>query len=275
MTNRPPATFDEVASRYEKNAVAQREAGERLIGMLGLRGDEDVLDVGCGTGHMAAILRERTTGAIVGLDPSAEMIAVARARNLPNVRFDVKGAEEVDAVAAFDAVTCNSALQWFRDPEGALRRMAWALRPGGRLALQAPATARYVPAFVDAMAEVARHPDTAEAFAGWRSPWIFLGTAEEYGELVERAGFRVRHAAIEPQILRTDAAGIMTVFESAASAGYFGPAHHAAPLSPAFVARAKQIVASHFTALAGGRRDFELVTHRVWILADLSAAPAP
>lgn len=275
MTNRPPATFDEVASRYEKNAVAQREAGERLIAMLELGGTEDVLDVGCGTGHMAAILRERTTGAIVGVDPSAEMIAVARARALPNVRFEVRGAEELDAVAAFDAVTCNSALQWFPDPEAALRRMAWALRPGGRLALQAPATARYVPAFVDAMAEVARHPDTAAAFAGWRSPWMFLGTAEEYGELVERAGFRVRHAQIEPQVLRTDAAGIMTVFESAASAGYFGPAHHPAPLAPAFVARAKELVAAHFAALAGGRGDFELVTHRVWILADLSAAPAP
>ena len=275
MPTRPPATFDEVASRYETNAVAQRDAGERLVAMLGLRGGEDVLDVGCGTGHMAAVLRARTTGAIVGVDPSAEMIAVARARALPNVRFEVKAAEEVDAVAAFDAVTCNSALQWFHDPEGALRRMAWALRPGGRLALQAPATARYVPAFVDAMAEVARHPDTAAAFAGWRSPWLFLGTAEEYAELVEKAGFQVRHAAIEPQVLRTDAAGIMTVFESAASAGYFGPAHHPAPLDPAFVARAKAIVAAHFEALAGGRRDFELVTHRVWILADLAAAPTP
>ncbi|MGB8931900.1 MAG: methyltransferase domain-containing protein, partial [Anaeromyxobacteraceae bacterium] len=126
MTNHPAATFDEVASRYERNAVAQKDAGERLIAMLGLRGDEDVLDVGCGTGHMAAILRERTTGAVVGVDPSAEMIAVARARALPNVRFEVKAADELDAVAAFDAVTCNSALQWFPDPEAALRRMAWA-----------------------------------------------------------------------------------------------------------------------------------------------------
>jgi trans-aconitate methyltransferase len=270
MANPPPATFDEVASRYERHAVAQRDAGERLVSLLELKGTEDVLDVGCGTGHMAAILRGLTSGAIVGVDPSAEMIAVARERALPGVRFEVKAAEEVDAVAAFDAVTSNSALQWFRDPEAALRRMAWALRPGGRLALQAPATARYVPAFVDAMAEVARHPETAAAFAGWRSPWIFLGTAEEYGELAERAGFRVRHAVIEPQLIRTDAAGVMAIFESAASAGYFGEAHHPAPLDPAWLARAKRIVAAHFEKLTGGRSDFELVIQRVWLLADLN-----
>jgi trans-aconitate methyltransferase len=268
MTDKPPATFDEVAARYDSRAVTQRDAGERLISMLELRGTEDVLDVGCGTGHMVALLRERTTGEIVGIDPSAEMIAVARRRGIPGADFDVMAAEEVEVVAAFDAVTCNSALQWFHDPEDALRRMARALRPGGRLALQAPATARYVPAFVDAMAEVARHPETAAVFAGWRSPWIFLGTAEEYAALAERAGFRVRHAVIEPQVLRTDAAGIMTVFESAAAAGYFGAAHHPAPLDPAWLARAKAIVADHFAKLAGGRTDFELVIQRVWILAD-------
>jgi trans-aconitate methyltransferase len=269
MAPRPPATFDEVAARYERHAVAQRDAGDRLIEMLELRGTEDVLDVGCGTGHMASILRARTTGAIVGVDPSAEMIAVARERALPGVRFEVQGAEELDAIAQFDAVTSNSALQWFRDPEGALLRMAWALRPGGRLALQAPATARYVPAFVDAMTEVARHPDTAAVFAGWRSPWVFLGTAEEYAELAERAGFRVRHAVIEPQLIRTDAAGIMAIFESAASAGYFGDAQHPAPLAPGWLARAKQLVWDHFARLTGGRDDFELVIQRVWILADL------
>jgi len=269
MPEKPTATFDAVAARYESNALAQKDAGERLISMLALRGTEDVLDVGCGTGHMAAILRERTRGAVVGIDPSPEMIGVARARGLPDVRFEVRSADELEAVAAFDAVTCNSALQWFPDPEGALRRMAWALRPGGRLALQAPATARYVPAFVDAMAEVARHPDTAARFAGWRCPWIFLGTAEEYAQLAERAGFRVRHAAIEPQLLRTDAAGIMTVFESAAAAGYFGDAHHPAPLPADWLARAKALVAGHFATLAGGRSDFELVIQRVWLLAEV------
>jgi trans-aconitate methyltransferase len=269
MTPREPAPFDPIASRYEERSVVQKDAGERLLGMLALEGTEDVLDVGCGTGHLAALLRTRTAGRIVGVDPSSEMIAVARARAQRDARFDVKAAEELEAVAAFDAVTSNSALQWFRDPAGALRRMARALRPGGRLALQAPATARYVPAFVDAMAEVARHPETAARFAGWRSPWIFLGTAEEYAELVEEAGFRVRHAAIEPQLLRTDAAGIMRVFESAAAAGYFGDAHHPAPLPPAFLARAREIVADHFARLAAGRSDFELIIHRVWILADL------
>src|SRR5512137_1601871 len=123
MATPPLPTFDAVAAGYERNAVAQREAGERLLSMLELRGTEDVLDVGCGTGHMAALLRERTRGTIVGVDPSPEMVAVARGRRLQGVRFEVQAAEELDAHAAFDAVTCNSALQWFRDPDGALRRM--------------------------------------------------------------------------------------------------------------------------------------------------------
>lgn len=53
-----------------------------------------ILDIGCGTGALAFVLAERGN-AVVGLDGSARMIAVARRLNRhPNVRFEVGNALE-------------------------------------------------------------------------------------------------------------------------------------------------------------------------------------
>ncbi|MFL5264631.1 MAG: methyltransferase domain-containing protein, partial [Anaeromyxobacteraceae bacterium] len=45
--------------------------------------------------------------------------------------------------AAFDVVFCNSALHWFKETARALAACRRALRPGGRMAMQAPARQDY------------------------------------------------------------------------------------------------------------------------------------
>lgn len=103
---------------------------------------ERVLDVGCGTGpttHRAA--REvGPTGRIVGLDVSAEMLAVGAAQ------ADQDGVAPVEWVAAdvvtwqpergaFDVVLSRMGVMFFSDPVAAFSRLVTAIRPGGRLAV--------------------------------------------------------------------------------------------------------------------------------------------
>lgn len=81
------------------------------------------------------------------------------------------------AEAEFDVVFSNSAVQWFHDPAKALRNVRRALRPGGRLGLQAPATEAYCRNFLEAVRAATRDPCTRRYARGFRSPWFFLPDA--------------------------------------------------------------------------------------------------
>jgi SAM-dependent methyltransferase len=96
-----------------------------------------VLDVGCGTGVLACVAAAQVgpEGAVVGLDPSDEMLAVAR-RKSAAVDWHTGRAEAIPfADGSFDAVVSQFALMFFDDRVAALREMMRVLRPGGRMAV--------------------------------------------------------------------------------------------------------------------------------------------
>jgi trans-aconitate 2-methyltransferase len=256
-----------IAGRYDRDSSAQRTAADALLARLAIDPGEDVLDVGCGTGHLVRRLCATSRGRVEGVDPSAAMVAEAR-RLAPAARFGVAHAEALAFDAEFDVVVCNSALQWFRDPALGVARMRAALRPGGRLGLQAPARSDYVPSFVAAMEEVATHPDTVSTFARFTSPWFFLETAEAYAALLGRAGLVVRSAEIVPMRSCVTPAEAMAIFESAAVAAYLGPACYDVPLDEGYVRRVREIVRGAFERQAGADGRLELVIHRLFAIAD-------
>jgi|LSQX01.2.fsa_nt_gb SAM-dependent methyltransferase len=92
------------------------------------------LEVGCGTGQFARLLAERAE-AVLGLDLSPEMIALARERSarLPNVEFLVADALSWEYPReAFDCVASIATLHHL--PLGPmLERFRDTLRPGGTL----------------------------------------------------------------------------------------------------------------------------------------------
>ena len=63
--------FSSIARIYRQTATAQKSAAERLFWMLGVERTDDVLDLGCGTGHLAQEIRVLTDGRVVGIDPLA------------------------------------------------------------------------------------------------------------------------------------------------------------------------------------------------------------
>ncbi len=108
---------------------------------LALGPGDRVLDVGCGLGDVARACAALVApgGHVVGLDPSATMLAVARARaegDLVRVTFRVGDALAIDAPdSTFDACRAERTLQWVADPQRAVRELARVLRPSGRLCL--------------------------------------------------------------------------------------------------------------------------------------------
>jgi trans-aconitate 2-methyltransferase len=186
-----PATYGRVNS-------LQRLLAERALADLVLSGDEDVLDVGCGDGRVTAMVcRGLTEGSLVGVDPSASMIA--RARELlaldTRARFEVGTAAALPFVAAFDLVTSFNALHWETRWRDALVRIRAALRPGGRALLVFVCDGER-PSLEDVVVEVSTQGPWAAAFEGFDVPYVHVDP-QTYGSAAEVAGLRVDSISVD------------------------------------------------------------------------------
>ena len=261
------SNFSSIAPKYRQTATLQKSAAERVFDLLAIGPADAVLDLGCGTGHLTNQIRQKTSGKVLGLDPSEDMIAEARRQAAANVEFQVATAEELNYPDPFDAIFCNSAFQWFQDPTRALANCLAALRPGGRMAIQAPARQDYCPNFIAAVDGLRRDPRTQTTFAHFRPPWLFLETAGAYTDLFQRAGFAVVFSAIEEVKQRCPPAKAFEMFESGAAAGYLNPACYSAPWPENFAAAAREIIARGFENQAGTDGLLDLVFFRIYLLA--------
>jgi ubiquinone/menaquinone biosynthesis C-methylase UbiE len=128
------AAFDWIARVYDTpvlQRVAYRPNQDAVVSELRRAGARRVLDVGCGTGILAArIERELRPEVVYGCDPSEGMLSRARARSR-DVRWLHGCAEQVPLDdAALDAVITTEAFQFFDQP-AALDEFARLLEPGG------------------------------------------------------------------------------------------------------------------------------------------------
>jgi SAM-dependent methyltransferase len=102
---------------------------ERIAGLLAERGAQQVLDVGCGEGALAAAVEHlggQAKPLVVGLDASATMLSAAPP---PVVRADATAIPFQDNI--FDAVVAVNVLDHLSDPLPALRAAHRVLQPGG------------------------------------------------------------------------------------------------------------------------------------------------
>ena len=97
-----------------------------------------IIDLGCGTGAITSALQARwPQSAVVGLDSSDEMLAVAR-RDHPHLDWVQGDIAEWRPAQPFDLIYSNAALQWLDDHVSLFVRLMEALAPGGTLAVQMP-----------------------------------------------------------------------------------------------------------------------------------------
>jgi len=175
------ATYDRISAPLERN-------GLRVLDRLILRGDETVLDAGCGSGRVTQALIERLPrGQVIGVDGSAGMIAAARQRLGDAAELIVSDLAELDLGGRqVDAVFSTAVFHWLADHELLFRRLRLVLRPGGRLVAQCGGTGN-TPELVVATLEVGARELFARYLSGF-SPWNFAGPLETADRL-RAAGF--------------------------------------------------------------------------------------
>jgi len=196
------------AEVYDRIGKPMRRWAQEVIRDLALRGDETVLDAGCGSGSVTFdLLQQLPRGKIYAVDASADMIAkitrsieeqgIANAcpepgRRVIPIRADLTDFELPEQV---DCVFSNAVLHWIPDAGAVIASVHRALKPGGRFVAEfggAGCVQTVRLALVDAANR--RGLDGAAL-----DPWYFP-TDAAYRALLEAHGFIVRAITLFPRL---------------------------------------------------------------------------
>lgn len=118
---------------------------EWILGILKIKGNESVLDVGCGTGKQLIPILKMTNGLVVGVDASRESLDHIRknTEHMDNVRLVLSTMEEmhekISSFGKFDVIISCFAIYYSKNTEKTLLELKGLLKGKGRLFLCGPA----------------------------------------------------------------------------------------------------------------------------------------
>lgn len=188
------------AETYDRVAQPQFEWAHEVLERLDLRGDEVVLDAGCGSGRVTALLVERLPGGrVIAVDGSPAMVRRARERLGSTATVLHADLSELVLDEPVDAVFSNAVFHWIADQDRLFRRLGTALRPGGRLAAQCGGEGN-VASLGAAIREVTGETPFGTFFEGHESPWHFL-SPRDAAPALEAAGFVDVECWLEPKLV--------------------------------------------------------------------------
>jgi trans-aconitate 2-methyltransferase len=195
------------SSVYHRLSAPQVSWGKKVLSRLHLRGDEVVLDAGCGTGRLTAELLEALPrGRVVGVDLSQNMLNSASEHLKPHhgSRVDLVACDflHLPFVGAFDVIVSTAAFHWVLDHDLLFLNLKRALVRGGWLEAQCGGGPN-VKRLRDRADALAATPRFAEFFRGFREPWLYPD-AEGAAATLTRAGFVEVETSVEaaPTVLQ-------------------------------------------------------------------------
>jgi trans-aconitate 2-methyltransferase len=195
MSGAPPRDWD--AASYQRVSVPHEEWARSILDRLELRGDERVLDAGCGSGRVTALLIQRLPrGSVVAVDGSPSMVDRVRSVLRPEDEALVGDLVEIDLAQPVDVVFSSAVFHWVLDHDALFRNLRRLLAPGGRLAAQ-NGGAGNISRLKRSSAEVASREPYAEHFAGFGEPWNYAAPEETEARLLA-AGFAAARCWLQP-----------------------------------------------------------------------------
>lgn len=196
MSDQPSPPVTELrewnASSYHRVATPHVDWGRVVLERLPLRGDETVIDAGCGTGRLTELLLARLPeGSVIALDQSANMLQQASEHLAPrfgdHVTFQQADLARLDFDAVADAIFSTATFHWITDHTLLFNGLFRALKPGGWLVAQCGGGPNIAQLNRQAQMLMLQEP-FAEHIGDWTGPWLFAG-ADETALRLHDAGF--------------------------------------------------------------------------------------
>ena len=128
------------AEDYHQNSSEQKRFARQIISNLELKGNERILDIGCGDGQIPAEIAALVpNGSLLGIDLSEDMVEFAQqkfpAQDFPNLRFQQQDASHLNFDHEFDLVVSFTCLHWIKDHVPVLSGIKRSLKPNGKAKL--------------------------------------------------------------------------------------------------------------------------------------------
>jgi trans-aconitate 2-methyltransferase len=181
------------AKDYAMNSQNQYQWAKELIPKLKLKGNEALLDIGCGDGKITAELAKcLPNGRVLGIDSSAQMIKLSQntfqRREHPNLFFQVMDTRKLIFQNEFDMIFSNATLHWIVDQKAVLKGVQRSLRTGGRLLFQMAGKGN-AQAVLGILDDLLVEEPWREFFAGFEFPYGFF-SVEEYTNCLVDTGLK-------------------------------------------------------------------------------------
>jgi trans-aconitate 2-methyltransferase len=182
---------------YDRISAPQEALGRAVLERMELRGDETVLDAGCGSGRVTEALLERLPrGKVIAVDASPSMVEQAHRRLGNRVEIHQMDLLELELEEPVDAILSTATFHWVLDHDALFRRLRGVLRPGGQLIAQCGGEGN-----IDVLRGVAKgvlqREPYAEHFRDWRTPWYYAAP-EPTREGLLAAGFTAAECWLTP-----------------------------------------------------------------------------
>jgi trans-aconitate 2-methyltransferase len=182
---------------YDRISAPQEALGRAVLKRMRLRGDETVLDAGCGSGRVTEVLLERLPrGRVIAVDASPSMVEQARKRLGSRVEVHEMDLLELDLAHPVDAILSTATFHWVLDHDALSRRLRGALRPGGQLVAQCGGEGNIDHLRAIANSVLEREP-YAQHFHDWQTPWYYAAPEPTRDRLLA-AGFTAAECWLQP-----------------------------------------------------------------------------
>jgi trans-aconitate 2-methyltransferase len=198
VSGSPATSRDWDASTYDRVSDIQLGWAREQLDRLELRGDEVVLDAGCGSGRVTAELADRVPrGRVYAVDVAPSMVRHAREALGDRATVLCQDLAELELPQPVDAAFSNATFHWVPDHDRLFARLHATIKPGGRLVAQCGGAGN-IDSFRVLADSIAQTEPFAPHFKGWTKPWNYAG-AEETEDRLQRAGFVDVSCWLEPR----------------------------------------------------------------------------
>ena len=178
---------------HETLCSARMYVANKLIGVC-----HRLLDVGCGAGNLAALIKDRCQE-IYGVDISSEALRMAVKKGVKTTRVDLNVELLPFQNEWFDTVVCLDVIEHLLDPERLLEEAKRVLKPGGILIISFPNIRWWV--HIASLAFFGKFPKTSTDPEAYDGGHLHYFTYKDMEVLLKKHGFKVTEKCGVPSSL--------------------------------------------------------------------------